>query len=487
MGKLYEVSGSVPDNLWIDTDAPADHDYRYAAIVIGARQAKGTIAAQQVGSDPSPAKRISDVSTTLRASAWNFLAGTTPPPTVELRVEKFVPDRYTSVGGQPPDDPDYFTNPINPFVDGQSFSEEPGSLPRGIDLHVSGTMQSSEPFYYSFLGVYPTTPSSSLPGGTMTYPGGGTLLTINDSVMKVYDATASGDETKGFDSRSNPLWQMLTQDSQRTLTFKTDMAVNPVKDDPLTIAPESLPVGTSSLTVSANGSGPGEKEVSLPGLRAKVKIDVRPKRNPTVAVYPVYRVKIDAQHPDGVRIGAITLPKKEGLEAELNAIYRDQANVFFTVVIAPEVLEFTPLNDKDGNGRCAINDTKENVKLSDKANNNGFDYTLFLFAKGVWEQTFVLRAGTPQEDVRHLPGQGGQALLIPGKWAVSDSPDVTLLAHELGHCMGLNHAFANGNTVTGNSNIPDASDTRVMGYGSPLGRRLIKPERDIIFQNLPPY
>ena len=317
-------------------------------------------------------------------------------------------------------------------------------------------------------------PASSLAGGTLSNQGSGTLFTINDSVMKVYDATASGDETKGYDSRSNPVWQMLPEDGQAILTIKTDLTQHPNKDEPLKLQPESLQPGTGSLAVSANGAGPGEKEVSLPDFPTKVKIDVRPKRNPTVAVYPVYLVKIDPFHLSGVRVGKITLPTKAGLEAELNAIYLDQGNVSFNVVIAPEVLEFTPLNDKNGNGKCAIDDPLEKVKLDDKAKNNGFDYSLFLFSKGVWETT-------------QGPGQGGQADAIPGKWAVSDNPDVNLLAHELGHCMGLKHAFSEFNNETGNCKIPDASDSRVMGYGKPGGRRLIKPERDIMFEKLPSH
>ncbi len=32
--------------------------------------------------------------------------------------------------------------------------------------------------------------------------------------------------------------------------------------------------------------------------------------------------------------------------------------------------------------------------------------------------------------------------------------------------------------------IPDDSDTRITGYGEPLGTHLIKPERDIMHQRI---
>lgn len=447
--KVYEVTGSVPDNHWTDRDAPAANDYRYAALVIGERKANGLDYKQPVGSNPSE-KRLSDVAATLHISAWNFTHPRPPAPAVELKIDQFVPESYSAAenGDQAPDSPYDYTGPLPPYEAEQTLTDKPGYLPRGVDLHGSGTLQSSNPFYYVTMGVY-ASPASSLAGGTLSNQGNGSLFTINDSVMKVYDATASGDETKGYDSRSNPVWQMLPEDGQAVLTINTDLTQNPNKDEPLQLQPESLPAGTGSLTVSANGAGPGEKQVSLPDFPTKVKIDVRPKRNPTVVVYPVYRLKVDAQHPNGVRIdkGAIPLPKKADLEAELNAIYRDQSNVFFTVVIAPQELEFTPLNDKDGNGKCAMNDDNENVKLVDKAQNNGFDYSLFLFSKGGWETTVVVGAGTPLERVVHTPGQGGRAYKVDSKWAVSDNPDANLLAHELGHCMGLDHAFSKSNSA----------------------------------------
>lgn len=494
---ISSLAGNSSSFTTLDAAAPAGHDYRYSAIVIGTRKASGGILPEQVGSDPSTEKRIVDAAVKLLVSSWWYPV-TNPPalPAGEIRVENFIPEDYIAVAGQPPASSYVFNGPLTPRdpLLGGTQTEKIGYVPRARDLHVSGTWQSYDAFDFLFTNIVPQTSANNYFFGESTINGAGWIWNLNDSLLKLHYAicNSSGDTTgyydsKGFDGRSNPYWQMLPSGGSRTLSFHSTVATPLSKDDPLTLQPDNIPVGSSTVAVSANGANPGEKAVEAPDLGGKVKLDVRPRRNPTVAVYPVYRTKIDAQHPTGVRIdeGAVRLPTKAALEAELHAIYGERANVWFTVTVAPQELEFTPADDKDGNGKCAITDNDEKEKLRATAEGNGYDYSIFMFSTGGWETTIVLNAGTPQERTVHIPGQGGKADSIPGPFAVSDSPNVTLLAHELGHCMGLNHTFRQNTEVYGNCVIPDASDSRVMGYGRPGGKRLIKPERDVIFQNIP--
>lgn len=312
-------------------------------------------------------------------------------------------------------------------------------------------------------------PCKSLPGGTTTYPNGGTLHTISDSIMRIYGAFIHSDEAKGFDARSNPTWQMLPTDGSSTLRINSEVAAT-LDRNGLTIIPDQVPVGNDTLVTVSPVGLTGEKTIQVPNLRAKVKIDLRARHNLTVAVYPVYRVKVDVQHPNGVRIDGknVTLPTKAALEAELHAIYGERANVWFTATIAPQELEFLPPYDFDGDGTCSIsNDEANHFKII--ADNNGYDYSIFVFASGGWSDS---------TGVAH----GGQAFQIPSKFAFVDSANPNLISHELGHCMKLKHAFQ-AETGYSSSDIPDASNTRIMGYGY-NGRRLIKPERDVIFENI---
>ncbi len=457
----------MPENTWKDESAPADHDYRYVAYASGNRQARGlNRAGQRVDSAPTEDKRITDVATSIHASFYNFDANPPPVPAIDVKLDKFIPDDYSAAahGDSPPDSPYEYTGPLNPYQGGHSDTRKLGYLPRSIDLHGSGTLQGSA-FYYITLEVVTGLSYRSLPGGTTTYPNGSTLHTINDSIMRIYGAFIHSDEAKGFDARSNPTWQMLPTDGSCTLRINTEVAAT-LDRDGLTVIPDQVPVGNDTLVTVSPVGLTGEKTIEVPGLRAKVKLDLRARHNLTVAVYPVYRVKVDVRHPNGVRIDKITLPTKADLEAELHAIYGERANVWFTATIAPQELEFLPTDDVDGDGRCSIMSNEAN-KFGNIAKSNGFNYSIFIFATGGWGDIFGV-------------GHGGQAKDIPSQFAFADSANANLLSHELGHCVGLKHAFQAG-TGYSSSDIPDDSNTRVMGYGY-SGRRLIKLERDEIFR-----
>ena len=467
----FQAFGGMGDDTWKDESAPADHDYRYVAFASGNRIARGLRAiAQQVDSAPTEDKRITDVATNIHASFYNFDANPPPVPAIDVKLDKFIPDDYSAAahGDSPPDSPYEYTGPLNLYQGGHSDTIKLGYLPRSIDLHGSGTLRGST-YYYITLEVVTGLRYRSLPGGTTTYPNGSTLHTINDSIMRIYGAFIHSDEAKGFDARSNPTWQMLPTDGSSTLRINTEVAAT-LDRDGLTVIPDQVPVGNDTLVTVSPVGLTGEKTIEVPGLRAKVKLDLRARHNLTVAVYPLYRVKVDVQHPNGVRIDKITLPKKADLEAELHAIYGERANVWFTATIAPQELEFLPTDDFDGDGRCSIISSEAN-KFSAIADGNGYDYSLFIFATGGWGDASGV-------------GHGGQAVSIKGKFAFADSANANLLSHELGHCMGLSHAFQEG-TGYSSSDIPDDSNTRIMGYGY-TGRRLIKLERDEIFKKLEP-
>lgn len=75
----YQTNGSIPNDLWIDSDAQAGRDYRYAAVVTGFRLANGLTTKQPVGSNPSPAKRISDVVATPEHLRLEFCPDSSTP------------------------------------------------------------------------------------------------------------------------------------------------------------------------------------------------------------------------------------------------------------------------------------------------------------------------------------------------------------------------------------------------------------------------
>lgn len=417
-----------------------------------------------------------------------------PSPTGYLRVEKFIPETYVAANAQPAPDPFQINGPFSGIYEpapGHRYQIVPGFgeaegfvrgfLPRGKPLLLDGLIHSLHEHKFPEISVQ-FLPHLGDPFAESSYGGepNDRILNVSNQPVYVYDLLFAGNASLGFDNRSNPPWQLLPVEQERHVNFLLSPSgavsnADLIPDAALTA--ERVENVTNAVALRNRPGTPfGEGQVQVQGIRGTLKADIRPPRNPTVAVYPVYRRKRDALHPDGVRIPTtpIALPTKAALEAELNRVYGNNANVWFNVTIAPEVLEFDDGEDLDGDGRCALN-SAEQSQFENKAATDSYTYSIFLFDFGGWSRYFPLGGFTVQ-------GIGGLAFQIPGDFVFTDSPGVNLLAHELGHCMGLEHTFQ-AEIPYGAANIPDHSETRVMGYGEG-GGRVIKPERDIIHARL---
>ena len=75
---------------WVDAGAPSDHDYRYAAVVVGARGPAGGIAEQGVASDPSPEVRVTDIAASIR------LKGPETEYDSSFMLNGFIPSSYVA-------------------------------------------------------------------------------------------------------------------------------------------------------------------------------------------------------------------------------------------------------------------------------------------------------------------------------------------------------------------------------------------------------
>lgn len=453
-------------------DAPAGTTYRYTAAVIGQRRiAAGFL--EWVGSDPATEVVVADVPATVSVTAW-WYPQIHPPavPVGQWRIAGFIPEQ---AGGPLPETlpPWNWAGPLaarNEY--GRTSTQLAGWLTRGVDIHFSADWQAGRTAEFGALDF--VSAGVSAPGlhgnlaGADTITPTGRRWTLADTVGRVdWAVFFNGDETRGFDARSAPRWQMVPAGGARDLWLQTDAACAlGASTAALQFTPGQVPAGYSSARVSADADTDGDKTVEAVGQRASVGVDVRPAKQLAVVVHRVFRLRAD-----GTRMDVPPQVTKAALEAQLNAVYAWPANVFFTVTLGEDV-EFTAADDLIADNRIDF----ANELAPFRARVPEGQFAVFLVAKGAWGQ----KEGTPP---KWRPSRGGRAFKAARLSFVDDGlahlPGYTIpsiIAHELGHCLGLFHAFSEDNAATGNGTIPDASASRVMGYGD--GRRLLKAGGD---------
>jgi hypothetical protein len=425
----------------------------------------------------------------------------------------FLPDEFVSIGGSPAPDPWAPPSPYNDVIYG----------PFDLGIEQAGFLKRGTIFGHSL---------DVLPSGSATWWGmfaqewifmdtNWSGYITGNGIAWVPDLTFDGAPESGFDGRSNPKWQMVPAGSSRQVKVHAppvttatpaemgigrpiikigDMPNPPVQCSPLTTGTQitvthSGPVDSYLLKEHTIGPNPPNTAPYDPSsffphdnwllgqdfenVRGTLGVDVRTQPTVSVAVYPVYhRRRWPNDPPEGTLLPPnIELPTEEALRTELRRIYRDGANVEFTVAIAPEVLEWETDEDLDGDGRCSMN-TDEDADFRFKARDNAYRVSIFVFDVGRWSIGYGLGSLDPVE-----MEIGANTNRIGGIYVFTDqrSGDVESLAHEVGHCLGLFHPFeTNPDTPTNGYNVPDFSSTRIMGYNRTGQDRLIKSERDEI-------
>lgn len=169
-----------------------------------------------------------------------------------------------------------------------------------------------------------------------------------------------------------------------------------------------------------------------------VKAATLPAKNWTIGLYPadVYDAQTGLNHPGPNPPGAMTL------EAALNDIFGKQANVTFSVELKPRIF----------------------------VNTMTFSPAFPPYPPTVGAMKYALWNASGKEDlalfwVEQMEGTTlAQAFAIPSRGAViGPGCSSTAIAHELGHCFGLNHCWM-PNIESGMGKIADVEAKRVMGY-----------------------
>lgn len=526
-GPWVEVSPSGPAGssstpIEFEDPAPSDHDYRYVAIVVGVREGIGL---NTVASNPSNEMRVTDIA----FSAELGKADNTTGVEGDFSLGGFIPDDYVSVDGTPAPDPfeppgPYTeTLPYGPTLRASGF-RAPGTLKRGEIFQLDSMFRGSGDQAWCGITVaewwvFYLTSWDFLPHDPPPW-----WYSVSGTVWAP-DLTFTGDALLGFDGRSNPKWQMLPVGLNRQID---------VQAAPITTNPNGLGMSRPIIYVGKNPAGqnePSSVECSplvtgsqitvshLTGIdspilkqhklgpnppddpyfafvnwdtnqeyvtvRGALGVDIRPRYDLTVGVYPVYRRVRTILDPDGpgTRVPTYSIeqdiPSAASIAAELNQSFGNRANVWFTATIE-DAIEFDDWDDNSGDDHVAEN-TWQAIPFAAIANGDGHRVSVFVFAVGRWGQDY---------NGRFIPLVGlASANAIPGNYVFVDSFTLEgdggpgLIAHEVGHCLGLQHAFAESNPI-GTRFIPDIANERVIGYGHPNGRQLIKPERDIVHDNI---
>ncbi len=399
-GQVFGDYGGLSSYMMIDHEAPADHDYRYVAIVVGKRKASYLdLNGTTVGSDPSEEKRVSDIAAKIWVAGETAVDETGPwdgaAHSGSVSLSGFIPASFVSTAGAVAPDPYIWSGSYDEIFmwDPHRLHEDrPPSCGKGLD-RVPGYLTRGKNLTAAIGGA------PDIWGIDVTH----TIL-FGSGVVQVRDLIFDGDPSQGFDGRSNPKWQMLpghvaAGTPTRTVTAHVPpFGDNGVRsDDSDQVAIHKQEAGNYDFELTAKGPDDTadlsgfyweedhysnwQEGQSYSNVRGTLGVDIRPAKYPTVRVYRCYvRTPPDAQNPNGTLLPnhPITLPDESELTAELNRVYGQNANVWFQVHNEPASLELIPFYNTNGDQALTIGTSEEDHFLT-IAKDSVDDYSIFVF------------------------------------------------------------------------------------------------------------
>jgi hypothetical protein len=464
---------------WIDPDAPANHRYRYTLVLegdMGNGAEVGNSAVETV---------VDDVKITLNMTAW-YYPNTDPfpaLPTGNTAISPWIPET-----GSPavPSLQFVWTGPLNPRSVGNfggSITSKIGYIPRGEEITASGFWQGNSTWDYIYPSIAVDTSITLDPYFTLTMNASGQLHTLNQTKFKTHIGEFSGENGKGWDNATNPNYIMIPSEGKTKLlwTSNRDTGIIP-NDNQTTIEPTTIQPGmTGEINVHLITSGVLDLNSSaLPSV--KLKADIRPKATVKVTIYRVYCSVNTTKRQD---LPDLAVAKE--VNDALDECFLNEANIKVTADLGEDII--WPISeDKDGDQRIDI--VLENKLFVDKAKADAADYSIFICTSGSWGTKFQQSGkwkpgGAVYNTPDGLVSGGGTALpqlkiIFIDKGHRSSSEQYgNLIAHETGHCMGLNHPFLT-TAATSGLVIPDVLNTRLMGYGNENTILLRYKERQIM-------
>ena len=483
----FRIFRAIDDQPWVavadlsaseyEDTADPDHSYRYKAAVYGKRD---TAYSFFVTGPPSNEVAIGHATVTMSAGARMSFPPTTPAPSGNFTVSKFLPD--SAGAANPP--PDSFTldgpfssgRELEPGTRWQHFLEVGGVLPAGESLGASAYVDTQNLYKDPFAELGTEWASYGfVPPFPVTWSGAGPILSGN-SQFGLFSAQFAGDPSLGFDAISNPKWQMLPNGGSREVAIDVKPDVGTDSVQLLFAADEgfaSHSVAPGTTVVDFQG-GPVAREAKVRNftIHATLGLDARAQQTITVGVF---RVRYSWPHPTipNLTVYGImpSVPTEQEIEAGLDAVYGSQANIRFEVTVEPGVIEYSRNEEVIVDGAVDIESTEKNRFAAITAA-TGYRFCVFAFRFG----SFRYKQLSPF-------ALGGVANRIPGEFAFVGSSNLVLWAHEIGHLLGLDHPFLES-VEWSTSRVPDHWRQRLMGYDR-SAFRFIKGERDLIHLNAP--